>query len=384
MISAFRRQFGYYQVGQLTTVSKIEALEWNRRFGSPINYKFNDEEFDCWDWTIEPKQSLTELYQKRAQQIRDKYDYIVLFYSGGADSHNMLMSFVSQGLYIDEICSFGSVHGDGDIGSSFNREVFETARPIAQSIVANNAVYNTTRIRFLDLSDYIIRLLDTVNLEDFMYVANSTVSVNNVARQYIRTWHPEYQQLMENKQVCFVWGHDKPRTQHRDGKFGIHFLDINDNCVGPWAQSNLDWHDELFYSTPAMPEIAIKQAHSIMHWSRNHSTDHAFWTTKVTGLGHCIKHQGVDWQAWWITQDGLSSIIYPWFNPLQYYEPKPLNSIYSQRDRWYWKDAVISSKFNCAIDHMRKTWGNSWLKQDHALGTMNTVGFFSKFRYIEK
>ena len=63
---------------------------------------FNDEIFGRHHWR-EPIETLDQLYDRRCREIRERYDYVMLSYSGGADSHNILMSFVRQGLHIDEI-----------------------------------------------------------------------------------------------------------------------------------------------------------------------------------------------------------------------------------------------------------------------------------------
>jgi hypothetical protein len=381
-----KAHYGYYQVGDLSTFSKVEALEWCRRFGHQIQYRFNDAVFDAHNWTVEPTATLTELYQRRARQIRDKYDYLVLFYSGGADSHNMLQSFVSQGIYVDEICSFGSLQGDGDRDSFFNREVFETSAPFAQNLIDTNPVYKTTKFRFIDLSTLIAGLFDRVGIDEFAYLSNSTVSINNVARQWLRDWDPDFQKIMESKSMCFVWGHDKPRTMHRDGKFGIHFMDINDNCVGPRVQhlNNPQWHDELFYNSPEAVDLIIKQAHEIMRFTKSTGPDHPGWTKRVTGLGHYIHHQGSEWQAYWLTQNTISAIVYPWFNPAQFYQNKPNNSITSERDTWFWKDQIVSSSFWTAINLVKNQWGDLWLNHNPNTGSVSTRNFCTTFRFIER
>ncbi len=89
-------RFGYYKIGNDVVFSKIEALELADRKNLPISWHYNDDIFDSVDWKTEPKFTLSEIYKSRAQQIRKSYDYIVLFYSGGADSHNMLESFLHQ------------------------------------------------------------------------------------------------------------------------------------------------------------------------------------------------------------------------------------------------------------------------------------------------
>ena len=43
------------------------------------------------------------MYVERCNQLRDKYDYLVLHYSGGSDSHNILHTFLTNNIKLDEI-----------------------------------------------------------------------------------------------------------------------------------------------------------------------------------------------------------------------------------------------------------------------------------------
>lgn len=113
-----KKLYGYYSVGDKVFFKKIQALLFaSELLKSPkidpyrnlitpdqlIKWHFNDEVFDTYDWTKEPEQSLDYLYYERARYLRQKYDYIVIYYSGGCDSHNMVMAFLEQNLKIDEI-----------------------------------------------------------------------------------------------------------------------------------------------------------------------------------------------------------------------------------------------------------------------------------------
>ena len=89
-------RFGYYTVGTFKTYSKLMAILEHEKTGVHPQWHFNDEEFSAHDWKQEPQESLVELYRRRAQQIRDRYDYLVLFYSGGADSTNILQTFINN------------------------------------------------------------------------------------------------------------------------------------------------------------------------------------------------------------------------------------------------------------------------------------------------
>jgi hypothetical protein len=89
-------QFGYYTVGpNFKTYSKLLAIEEMRRTGTHLEWHFNESQYQAHDWRKEPSTSLDELYRQRAQEIRDKYDYVVLWYSGGPDSWNILNTFIN-------------------------------------------------------------------------------------------------------------------------------------------------------------------------------------------------------------------------------------------------------------------------------------------------
>jgi hypothetical protein len=89
---------GYYSCGTQLFASKIEACIHGTKTKIPVKWHFNDETFDNYPWHIEPSESLDDLYDRRAREIREKYDYIVLAFSGGSDSNNILEAFIRQNL----------------------------------------------------------------------------------------------------------------------------------------------------------------------------------------------------------------------------------------------------------------------------------------------
>jgi hypothetical protein len=375
-------KFGFYQIGNRKCYSKHEALEQSRQTKESIEYIFNDDVFSKFDWTIEPTSSLTEIYKQRAQQIRGKYDYVILCYSGGADSHNMLESFLNAGVRVDEIVSFHSFEGDGDKNSNFNKEIFETAIPFVESLKQCRRLPPSVSHRLLDLTDVINNFCKEINWLDFTYYINSSVSINNVARAWLRKYVLDWKNLIDsNKKLVLVWGHDKPRLMNHHNKFFLNFLDIQDNCVSPWIQqfNPPGWFDELFYSTPDMPNLVIKQAHVTANFLTSCAESHHWLTDEITGLGHVIKKRPDGSQkAKWLTQDGQSFLIYPWFNPKLYYEKKPLDIIYSYRDQWFWKNTEFGNQWNNAIGSMITTFGDEWLNVDLKRNTRSTKNFRSR------
>ncbi len=102
---------GFYTVGNEKFYNKIPAMFRAQQLKTDMNWNFNDEVFSALDWTVEPTTSIDEFYKIRAQQIREQYDYVILFCSGGADSTNMFYAFVNNGLHIDEVIGSAPMGG---------------------------------------------------------------------------------------------------------------------------------------------------------------------------------------------------------------------------------------------------------------------------------
>lgn len=96
-------KLGYYTVGNEKFFSKPMALTKATETNQFPEWNFNNETFGAQDWLTDPTISIKELYRIRAQQLRDRYDYIRLEFSGGGDSTTALYSFVNNGIHIDEV-----------------------------------------------------------------------------------------------------------------------------------------------------------------------------------------------------------------------------------------------------------------------------------------
>ena len=97
------KKLGYYLVNGLEFDSKLQACIYATQLNKDVKWIFNDWMFSKYPWHVEPSETLDQLYDQRARQLREKYDYIIISYSGGADSHNIVSSFIRQGLHIDEL-----------------------------------------------------------------------------------------------------------------------------------------------------------------------------------------------------------------------------------------------------------------------------------------
>ena len=94
---ALETSSGYWSVNNTYFFSKAECLRYATQIKDyNVTFHYFDSFYSSLSWKNEPSESLEELYKRRAQQLREKYDYIVLAYSGGADSCNVLNSFLDN------------------------------------------------------------------------------------------------------------------------------------------------------------------------------------------------------------------------------------------------------------------------------------------------
>lgn len=97
-------KYGFYMVYDKKFYSKYEAFLYASKTNHEVKFAYHDEVWNTFDKSLIGTKSLSELYKERAQQLRDRYDYLILYYSGGADSHNILRTFIDNNIKLDEIC----------------------------------------------------------------------------------------------------------------------------------------------------------------------------------------------------------------------------------------------------------------------------------------
>lgn len=256
-------KLGYYQVGNQVHLNKISALIDGTKRNIHPQWIFNNEIFDKFDWSIEPEESLQELYAQRAREIRNTYDYIVLAYSGGSDSENVFNTFVKNNLRIDEIyTSFPMEMAEKkgadqwDYSSANQLSEWElTVKPKLKWIRQN---YPEIKITCYDWAQgYEQYKID----DDFVLVRD-----NNIAYFTDQRWSLEKvpsidKKLNQIKNSILLTGTCKPRLCLQDNTYKLYFIDQIKH--GPTYELNLD-RTVWFYWHPHSAKIISKQSHEII------------------------------------------------------------------------------------------------------------------------
>lgn len=355
----YQDKLGVYRVGDLKFYSKLEAIEMHAKTGIHPHWDFNEAVFNSYDWTQEPSTCILELYRQRAQQLRDKYDYIVLFYSGGADSHTALQAFVDNDIKLDEVASMVNMDATGDTESTLNTEIFQVAIPYIEQL-KNRCPWLLHRL--IEISEINLSFINSdANKFDWLYSVNNFYCPNSM-RESMPLKIKEWADLInQGKKVCVLYGHDKPRVWHINGKFVVRFLDFIDS--GPTVKSiagQQPYTDELFYWTPDLPEIVIKQAHLIKNYLNFPNVkDLPFVSTVKSDL--CYKE--IDGAKYWLSNHGIHSLIYPKWNTNVFSIGKPASIIISPRDRWFFElgdEVKAKQRWTSGIEKLSQMLPQYW------------------------
>jgi hypothetical protein len=341
MITFNPDKFGFYRVGERTSYSKFEAAQWCKE-GELPEWDFNQSTYDKIDWKVEPETDLWTLYKMRAKQIRENYDYIVLWYSGGSDSHNLLHAFLDANVKFDEIATTWNYEQTGEKYNHQNAEISHVVLPDIKTLKDAGLDF---KFRLIDISELTVELFKSWGTE-FEYNVNFHFSPNNPAKHLLRDKIEDYKNLIAaGKKVCFVWGKEKPFVlfDHDLNKHYVSFCDNVDNCVGPYVQRNYHkgWYDEFFYWTPDFPLITLKQAHVIKNFV-NLSQDKNLFVpidvSKAQTNGYSRKFN------MYLNDEALNKVLYPKWSSRIFSNGKTASFTYSERDRWFFKSKVEESK----------------------------------------
>lgn len=258
-----RKHLGHYEVNGNIYRNKTMALSVCKDGHYP-HWNFNEDVFDKVDWKTEPTDDLYEIYKQRALQLRAKYDYLILYFSGGIDSTTVLRSFVDNNIPLDAVIAYGR-HINNDVGKKSNPEIANAAVPYIKRLEKSMNI----KIPFIMLDDW--DLFKNYTDESWIYTGNGgTLSPET----YIYNFHadaPQIQDILSKGKTALIRGVDKPRLRY-DKSTDKWAFQLLDKQTGGFHTSGLSeyrntWYEvEYFFWTRDMPKLLVKQAHIIKNY----------------------------------------------------------------------------------------------------------------------
>jgi hypothetical protein len=253
-----------------THVNKVQALLEASRLNqtgikTEILYHWNHRSFNNFNPYLLGKVSLEQLYKERAQQLRDKYDVLILYYSGGSDSHNVLQSFLKNNIKLDYVfVRWPSKMLDKGLyepntanrdASNFVSEWDYTLKPDLEYLRTHHPDIQIITDDWLDDADPEIYNDDIFATQNHMHSA-----VNFLRMQSYSV--VEKQLLSQGKRVAQIWGIDKPQVCRNNLRNMFFFFrdDLINLAVPIKGHEN---NIEFFYWTPDMPLLAYEMAYQM-------------------------------------------------------------------------------------------------------------------------
>ena len=336
-------KLGWYEIGGKVFWDKTTALIEGSRLNlgyKDLHWNFNDQQFSQFDWTVEPSGDLRSFYHARARDLREKYDYLLLHFSGGSDSSTVLNAFLDQGLFIDEVM----YHYAGKATSRFaptkavthaHNEFSEYEFAAKPALKHLSTVSPHTKITIHDFTD------DVVNPgwdENFIYWTGDYLTPNCIVRYNTLTQADQLRELDKGKKVGVIFGIDKPKIIAENGQAYLIFADRTVHTVMPALVSDQrdNFEIELFYWSPDAVPMIIKQAHVMKNWFE-HPMNRAFRFMLDIGWQRAF-HNRTTYEA--ITRP----VIYPDYDLSTFQCAKPSRAVYQEWDFWM-KDHVGTDAF---------------------------------------
>lgn len=254
-----------WRVGDRKFHSKAMAIEYASRTGEQIHFDFFNEFYAKVDYTIEPAQSLQELYRTRAEQLLSSYDRVILLLSGGSDSTAMVNTFLQNGLRPHEVVSHTLINSSIDKNAVTNVEITRSASKTGKLCMELGVPYR------------VINLWDNIKNVEYDYhwfdTADCRMSIDNLIKFEGVNNDRQIRKLVDSgKKTCVVSGLEKPRVFIHEGYFQAGHLDIP--LTQNFYSKDRGLYTERFYTTKDMPEIEIKQCHAIIKHYERHEPDY--------------------------------------------------------------------------------------------------------------
>lgn len=257
-------KFGHYRVGDEIITNKVHALLRASQTGHHPSWHFHADVYGKLDWSRDIDLSLAQVYQMRARQLREKYDYLVVNFSGGSDSWTILNAFHLAGVSADEIfCRWPLAATQGRFSvDPANRHpsniLSEWDLTIQPALAEIKDWFPNVRITIHDWSPQFFQ--DELTDNDWLdFMPNDYLNPGAIFKAVAQS-DIEAHMIESGTKTAVIDGIDKPQLFYQQGRLYCYFLDKLANAHAPEVNGRVVEH---FYWTPDMPEITLTQARAI-------------------------------------------------------------------------------------------------------------------------
>lgn len=336
MFQTIQENNSYYIVNNRRFSNKIDAVLAANLHKHKVEWYFNDIEFANINWYDEPNDSLDSLYARRAKELREKFDYLVVFCSGGADSRNVALSFLENNIHIDEIVASAPLSGlsnfqHNNLDTSHTNTMSETYYAQIPFIKEIEKKYSNVKIT---LHDYFQDIL-AFKTDDWLYRSEDWIHPSGIARYRLER-HSHLVKLADSGlKIGFIYGIDKPIIVFKESAIFMVFSDLALNVSRPvFDRDYPNVCNVPFYWATSCATMLIKQAHTVARSAVNRACQVSKYITDVnvykqsTDYQNRIKHSKYE--------RSIIPIIYPKTYRPVFQAEKPTKIFLGEHDQWFY------------------------------------------------
>lgn len=318
---------GYYQIGDQIRTNKIEALYLASELKQKPKWVFHEDVFGKYNWRKKPLKTLNQVYKERAQELRDKYDYISISFSGGADSWNVLNSFLSNNIHIDEIYTRFPLTGTRKQMSAnsldksarnLTSEYEYAVKPVLEYVEKN---FPDIKITVDDITESYFQEVSEDELIRTGHFALNGLSVKRCENSL------GLDVDFTNKKVASIRGGGKFQLRKNINEYYIYFSDAE-----AWpVDADPNFSLEYFYWGPTTAELICLQAHMLKEYFQ--FNPELMWILEADPKNSVIR--GFYQNVRSIYNSIYKQVCYPGWNPDTFQVEKSSGVIFDREDDFW-------------------------------------------------
>jgi len=242
------RDIPHWVVGDKHIYNQLEAWQEIGESKREFRFYFHDHVYDRYDWSKEPTQTWDNLVHQRCLQLRQKYRKLSLWYSGGRDSHHVLMSFARHKIPIDEILLL-----HWTMNPIRSAEYYDWQLPLANRYKEINPQVKITTVEVG--SKQYERYYGWMTPDKKYFVDDGLFQPSDFE------WFTVNLCNISDSSTGVIVALEKPYLYLSAGKIYHRFID---KIIEEYRGSISEF--EMFYYAPEMPELYIKQCHMLANY----------------------------------------------------------------------------------------------------------------------
>lgn len=268
-------KYGAWACNKQLFETKKEALLYSSSTGLPVSFYYHNNIWEKFNVASIIETDLDALYKERAQQLRDRYNHLILYYSGGSDSNNILMTFLKNNIVLDEVVVKWQkplidqkFYIPNNKDTSARNSASEWDYSVKPTLNFLKQYYPHIKITIQDFTNKIYSpQYESVKFWEnrLENIKSSRVTLSTVLqRSDYELQHYTY----FKKNTGHIYGVEKPRLFVKDGWINFMFTDVSlENSLMEEARDNESV--ELFYWSPDLPQLPVAQAYKVAEFFNN-------------------------------------------------------------------------------------------------------------------